>query len=208
MATGRIAAFAGSAVLAVVGGSFLLTELLRPTNQFADCTQGAVAGGAIGGPFELLDKTGAVRTADDVITKATLVYFGYSFCPDVCPFDVARNATALDILADSGHDVGGVFITVDPERDTPEAAADYAEAHHPDMLGLSGTAEQVARAARAYKVYYKKQPDAEDPDFYLMDHSTFTYLMMPDIGFVDFFRNDLSPTAVAEKVACFVDATA
>jgi len=208
MDTAKIAALATSAVFAVVGGTFLFTSIMNPADRLAACTGGAVAGGAIGGPFELVDNTGATRTPQDVYTKPTLVYFGYSFCPDVCPFDVARNAVAMDILAEQGVDVGGVFVTVDPARDTPEAAGDYAQAHHPDMLGLSGSIEQVAAAAREYKVYYKKQPDADDPEFYLMDHSTFTYLMMPEIGFVDFFRNDMSPDAMAEKVACFVDATA
>lgn len=207
MKTGNLAFLATGALVLIVGGSFLLTEIRRPADRLAACTGGSVAGGAIGGPFQLVDSDSQIRTDKDVITKPTLVYFGYSFCPDACPFDLARNATAIDILADMGHSVSGVFVTIDPLRDTPEFAAEYAQAHHPEMLGLSGSPEQVAQAARAYKVYYKKQ-DGDDPEFYLMDHSTFTYLMFPDEGFVEFFRNDMTPDNVAKKVSCFVEAMA
>ncbi len=205
MATGKLAILATTATCAVLVASYVFTEIFRPQNDFASCTEGSVAGGAIGGPFELLDENGNFRTEQDVITKPTLIYFGYSFCPDVCPFDVARNATAIDILSDNNLDVGSVFISVDPERDTPQFAAEYAQAHHPDMIGLSGSPEQIAKVTRAYKVYYKKQP-SDDPDFYIMDHSTFTYFMMPEHGFVDFFRNDVSPDNLAERISCFMNA--
>jgi protein SCO1/2 len=174
-------------------------------DQFAACRRGSVGEGAaaIGGPFELVDGTGRLVTDADVITKPTLVYFGYSFCPDFCPNDLARNAVAADLLAERGMDVGQVFISIDPERDTPEVASEFAAFIHPALVGLSGSPEQVAAAAQAYRVYFAKAGD--DPDFYLMDHSTFTYLVAPGHGFLDFFSTNLSAEAVAETTACFIE---
>jgi protein SCO1 len=164
-----------------------------------------VAGGDIGGPFTLVNTAGQTVTDADVLTKPALVYFGYTFCPDVCPFDMARNAEAVDILAARGIEVTPVFISIDPERDTPEALADYASYMHPQLVALTGSAEQVKAASQAYKTYYRKQ-DSED-EFYLMDHSTFTYLMLPGTGFVDFFRREITSEQMADSVACFVGAS-
>lgn len=168
----------------------------------AACQTSTVAGGraAIGGPFSLVDETGRTVTETEAITRPTLVYFGYASCPDVCPTDLWRNALAADALADRGFDVGQVFITVDPARDTPARIGEYAKAIHPDLLGLSGTPEQLDAAAKAYKVYYRRGEG--DDDSYLMDHSTFTYLMAPKVGLLAFFRSDASPQAVADAAAC------
>ena len=155
---------------------------------------------SIGGPFRLVDGSGNQVTDGEVLAGPSLVYFGYTFCPDVCPFDVARNAAAVDILADSGLDATPVFITVDPERDTPEVAAEYADAFHPDMVGLSGSIRQVEEAAKAYRVYFRKQDD--ESEFYLVDHSTFTYLSMPGEGVVDYFRRADTAEEVAERTSC------
>ena len=104
---------------------------------FADCRGGQVGGGQIGGPFTLLDKDGKTVTDKDVLTAPTLVYFGYTFCPDVCPLDMAYNAEAADILEESGHLVNLVFITVDPARDTPAVVGDFASNIHPRAIGLA-----------------------------------------------------------------------
>lgn len=200
--------YAGVAAIAIgaaVAGTFAYTTLMAPDDAFAQCRGGAIAGGGdIGGPFTLLNSEGATVTDKDVITGPTLVYFGYTFCPDVCPFDVARNAIAVDILTERGIDVTPVFISVDPERDTPEVVGDFAYNMHPNMIGLTGAPDQVAEASRAYKTYYRKQ-DGDD-EYYLVDHSTFSYLMMPEIGFLEFYRRDASPEDMADSIACFVDA--
>jgi len=178
-----------------VGAYFVLSPA---ENQCAPT--GVIAGNAtIGGPFELVTHKGETVTEKDVITQTSLVYFGYTYCPDVCPLDVARNADAVDQLAAKGIDVTPVFITIDPERDTPEVLSDYVEFTHEKMIGLTGTAEQVAAASKAYKTYYRKNGEGED---YLMDHSTFSYLMSPD-GFLDFIRRDMTTEQVVEKVGCF-----
>jgi protein SCO1/2 len=131
------------------------------------------------------------------------VYFGYTFCPDVCPVDLSRNAIAVDILDEQGVEITPVFISIDPARDTPEVVGDYASNFHDRMIGLTGSPEQVKAASVAYRTYYAKAD--EDPEFYIMDHSTFSYLVFPEQGFVEFFRTEETPEAVAEKLACFVD---
>lgn len=170
-------------------------------NQFAQCNSSAIAGGAIGGPFELVDETGKTVKDTDVIVEPALIYFGYTFCPDACPLDAARNAEAVDLLKDQGLDVTPVFISIDPERDTPEVLAEYTDFMHPKMIGLTGSDDQVKAASQAYKTYYKRQPS--DDEFYLVDHSTFTYLVLPEVGFVDFFRRDATAVDIAEKTACY-----
>ncbi|WP_422048492.1 SCO family protein [Shimia sp.] len=178
------------------------------SDQFAQCRQGQVAGGtsAIGGPFELVDEDGQTVTEKDVLTQPALIYFGYTFCPDVCPLDATRNAEAAEILEEDGDIVTPVFITIDPERDTPEVMKEYTDYMHPRMIGLSGSPEQVKAASQAYRTYYKKQP-AEDGDeeYYLVDHSTFTYLTLPGHGFVEYFRRDVSAADMAQRVGCFVE---
>lgn len=198
--------FALSAALVLtglIGGTAGYVWYKQAGDPFAECRSSAVGGGAIGGPFTLQDETGALISDREVLTTPALIYFGYSFCPDVCPLDNVRNAEAVDILEEQGFDVTPVFISIDPERDTPEVMGDYAEMIHPKMRGLTGSLEQVKAAAQAYKVYYKKA-QTDDPDFYLMDHSTFTYLMLPDKGFADFFRREESSDRMAERVACFM----
>lgn len=200
--------YAGLAIAAVaglIGGSALWVMTAQgPSDAFAACRSGAV-GGDIGGPFTLTDETGRTVTDKDVLTKPSLVYFGYTFCPDVCPLDNARNAEAIDLLETRGYDVTPVFISIDPDRDTPAVLADFTDNLHPKMIGLTGTPDQVKAASRAYKTYYKKQ-EGGDPEFYLMDHSTFTYLMLPGTGFAEFFKRDDTPEQMADRVACYVDA--
>jgi protein SCO1/2 len=198
------AGLAIAAVAGLLGGTALYVFLQPGDDAFAQCRGGQVGGGDIGGPFTLVDETGATVTDAQVLAKPSLVYFGYTFCPDVCPIDAARNAEAVDILEERGFEVTPVFITVDPDRDTPEVLAEFTNYLHPNMIGLTGSAEQVRAASQAYRTFYRKQEG--DPDFYLVDHSTFTYLTLPGIGFVDFFRRDDTADQMAERVACFVSA--
>lgn len=200
------------AVLAgvAVGGVVLVTAgfmLYGGDQGFAQCTGGQIAGGDIGGPFTLVDENGTTVTETDVITAPTLVYFGYTFCPDICPMDVQRNGFALEELDDRGRDVNALFVTIDPARDTVDVVRDYTANFHDRMVGLTGSDEQVAAAVRAYRAYASKDTSG-DPEFYLMNHSTFTYLVTPQSGFVDFFTRDLTPEDVANRVECFIDAGA
>jgi protein SCO1/2 len=187
----------------VLGGTWFATRNTRD-DQFAQCRASAVAGGtSIGGPFELVSAKGETVTDKDVITEPTMIYFGYTFCPDVCPLDTARNAEATDFLAEGGQSMTPVFISIDPIRDTPEVVGDYAFNMHEKMIGLTGSALQVKAASQAYRTYYKAHP--EDDEYYLVDHSTFSYLVLPKYGFVEFFRRDVTAEDMAKTVGCFID---
>ncbi|NBC12285.1 MAG: SCO family protein [Gammaproteobacteria bacterium] len=175
-------------------------------DQFAQCRETTVGGADIGGPFELVDETGRTVTEDEVITGPTLVYFGYTFCPDICPTDNMRNAMAVEILDERGLQVKPVFVSIDPERDTPARLADFTDAFHERMLGLTGSPEQVRAASQAYKTYFQKE-DTED-DYYLVDHTTMSYLVFPEAGFVEFYRRDVAPDEMADSIACFANAAA
>ncbi len=198
-----VATVAGVVVLAGLGATWYATKTAS-NDPFGSCRATAVAGNAeIGGPFELVNGQGQTVTEQDVITEPSLIYFGFTFCPDVCPLDTARNAEVIDILAERGVSATPVFISVDPDRDTPEIVGEYAENLHEKMIGLTGSPEQVDAASKAYKTYYRRQPG--DPDYYLVDHSTFSYLVLPETGFVEFFRRENTAEQVADAVQCFVD---
>lgn len=192
-------------VAALVGGAWFLTRGGSGGDKFAQCRSSQIAGGAdtIGGAFELVNAKGETVTDEDVITEPSIVYFGYTFCPDVCPMDSARNADAVDVLAERGISATPVFISIDPDRDTPEAVGDFAANLHEKMIGLTGSLEQVKAASKAYKTYFKKNEG--DEDYYLVDHSTFSYLVLPEEGFVEFFRRDETAEQMADKAACFIE---
>ncbi|MDP7150115.1 MAG: SCO family protein [Paracoccaceae bacterium] len=197
------------ALVAVGLAGFWAYTRIAPQSDdaFAQCRASAVAGGSatIGGPFTLVDENGATVTDQDVLgSTPALLYFGYTYCPDVCPLDAARNAEAVALLDERGYDVLPVFISIDPERDTPEVLKEFTDYLHPRMLGLTGTPEQTDAASKAFRTYYRKQEG--DPEYYLMDHSTFSYLTLPERGFVEFFRRDLPAEQMADRMACFLDA--
>lgn len=196
---------AATAVIALLAGLWYATTG-GVEDALAKCRRGQVAGGTdtIGGPLSLVDHTGKAVTDRDIITGPTLLYFGYTFCPDVCPADTARNAIAVDILQESGMMVTPAMISIDPERDTPQVMADFVSNLHERMIGLTGTPEQIKAASRAYYTYYKKQDG--DPDYYLMDHSVLTYLAFPGRGVVEYYGRDVSAEQMAESVACFAGA--
>ncbi len=198
-----------AAVVAVAGiagtAGYVWLGRDRLDQALAACRQGQ-AGAPIGGPFTLTDSHGVSVTDKDVLKGPTLVYFGYTFCPDVCPLDMSRNAEVVDMLAEQGKKLGLVFISIDPKRDTPEVVGEFAANFGPDTIGLTGTPEQVKAASLAYKTYYNANDDGTD--YYTVDHSTFTYLMLPEIGFADFYRHDTPAEEVAKGVSCMLDAVA
>ena len=198
-----LAGAAAAVVVAGLGGTYAYTQFAASEDPYADCRTSSVGGGDIGGDFTLVDQNGKTVTSAEVLIKPSLVYFGYTFCPDVCPLDTARNSEAVDLLAKQGMDVQPVFISIDPERDTPAVLKEFAANIDERMIALTGTPEQVQQASKAYRTYFKKQ-DGADPQYYLMDHSTFTYLVLPKTGFVDFFRRDDTPEQIAERAACYL----
>jgi protein SCO1 len=157
------------------------------------------ASDAIGGPFTLVDQDGRTVTDRDFRGRWLLVYFGFTYCPDVCPTSLARNGDAVTLFGEKGKRVLPVLITVDPARDTPEKLKGYVPSFHPQMVGLTGTPEQIAAVAREYRVYYAEAQQDEGGD-YLVDHSSITYLVGPDGRFVRFFRHEASAQEVADDL--------
>ncbi|MEQ8964313.1 MAG: SCO family protein [Azospirillaceae bacterium] len=174
----------------------------------ADNAQVMPGSESIGGAYTLVDQTGGTVTQDAWPQRWKLVYFGYTFCPDVCPTELASMAAAVDLLGEAADRVKPVFISVDPERDTVDRLAEYVPAFHPDMVGLTGSEAQVKAAAQAFKVYYRKVDPADDasPDYYLMDHSSFVYLISPDGRTVNIFRPNTAPETMAEVMRARIDA--
>lgn len=151
--------------------------ILKPAETTPDP---AMPGVQIGGAFSLTDHNGKAVTEKDYAGSYTLVFFGFASCPEVCPTELQKMARALEILgAEKAAKIQPIFITVDPERDTPEALKAYVAEFHPKLVGLTGTAEQIEAVKKAYRVYATKQ-QMEGMDGYMMDHSAFTYLMGPD----------------------------
>ena len=142
--------------------------------------------GMIGGPFTLVDQNGGTRTDADFRGKILLVYFGFTHCPDICPTDLMAIGGALKALGPKASQVQGLFISIDPERDTPELLASYVDSFHDNIVGLTGDEMAVRRAAHAYKVYFNKVPGRGQDD-YGFDHSAYIYLMDRDGKFIGVF---------------------
>jgi protein SCO1/2 len=155
----------------------------------------------VGGPFSLVDATGKRVTEKDFAGKPMLVYFGFTNCPDVCPAGLQVIAAALDRLGDKAQGVTPIFITVDPERDTPETLGKYVKSFHPSIVALSGSPEDVAGVTKAYRVYAKKVPDESRPGEYNVDHSSFMYLMDRKGEFVKHFPHSVDANELADQLA-------
>ncbi len=158
----------------------------------------SVLGSAIGGPFDLVDQNGNKVANTDLEGKWLLVYFGYTHCPDACPTALNDIALALDDLGPKRGEVRPVFITVDPERDTPQVLKDYVASFDAPILALTGTPEEIARAAKSYRVYYAKHP--EPGGDYSMDHSSVIYVMDPKGRFTASFTHQSTPQEIAERL--------
>jgi protein SCO1/2 len=154
----------------------------------------------IGGPFQLIDQSGKVRSERDFRGQLMLVYFGFTYCPDICPTDLQAIGLAMDKLGAGADDVQPLFITVDPERDTREHLADYVTMFHPRLTGLTGSAEAVQNAADAYRVYYKRVDFDKGDSTYTVDHSAFIYLMDRDGKYLGFFPPGTSADKMVEII--------
>ena len=167
----------------VVAAAVLLAAGLGWMRFGADAPPaGNLAGASLGGAFTLIDQDGKTVRESDFAGRYRLIYFGYGFCPDVCPNDLAligRGLKAFEAASpDLGRSVAPIFITIDPQRDTPAVLSPFVAAFHPRLVGLTGTAQQIAAVMKAYGVYAKRM-DTSDPQNYLMDHSAMVYLYGP-----------------------------
>jgi len=156
----------------------------------------------IGGPFALTDQDGRARTDADFRGSLMMVYFGYTYCPDACPTALLAMSQALDMLGAAADKVVPIFVTVDPERDTVEQLKLYAQNFHPRTVMLTGSPEQVAAAAKAYRVYYARAKASADekPDQYLMDHTSIVYLMDRDGRYITHFTHATQADKIAETL--------
>lgn len=159
----------------------------------------SVGKAAIGGPFSLINHEGKHVTDRDFLGKWTLIYFGFTHCPDICPDELQKLAAAVDNIKDKGDiEIVPVFISVDPERDTVDQVREYVKEFHPKLVGLTGNSDEIRKVARAYRVYYMKTE--EEGSDYLVDHSIVMYLMGPDMQFVKFFGKNNDVEALADGV--------
>ncbi|MBN9510219.1 MAG: SCO family protein [Alphaproteobacteria bacterium] len=158
---------------------------------------------AIGGPFSLTDGQGHTVTDRDLRGRYMLVYFGYTFCPDVCPTTLAAMAGALEKLGKTADRIAPVFITVDPSRDTPKVMHDYVAAFSPRIIGLTGTPEQITQVTREYRVYVASHRSREGGN-YTVDHSSILYLMGPDGRFIAPLRTDTTADQMAGELVKLV----
>lgn len=184
------------------------TAVLLATLPSGPPSMQATGKALIGGPFSLLDPTGKRVTDKDFAGKPLLVYFGFTHCPDVCPSGLQVIAAALDELGDKANDLSVVFITVDPERDTPELMGKYVASFHKNIVGLSGTPEDIAAATKAYRVYAKKVPDETNPGEYNVDHSSFMYLMDGKGQYTRHFPHSVDAKELADTLAKSIDPSA
>jgi protein SCO1 len=184
--------FSGFVILG--GGAFLALSLHETPRGAA----GTLLASAIGGPFQLVDQNGKTVTNADLKGKWLLVYFGYTHCPDACPTALNDISIALDELGPKRDTVRPVFITVDPERDTPEVLKSYVTAFDAPILALTGTPQEIAQAAKGYRVYYAKHPEAGGD--YSMDHSSVIYVMDPEGRFTASFTQENTPEQISERL--------
>jgi protein SCO1 len=161
--------------------------------------EGLLSGRApVGGPFELTDQTGHRRTDADFQGKLAVIYFGYTYCPDVCPTELQSISLALDKLGAAADTVQPLFITVDPERDTPARLADFVSSFHPRLIGLTGSPAAIRKTAIAYRTFFAKSVSTADN--YAVDHTGFVYLLGKDGRYLGFLPPGLSPEAIADAI--------
>jgi protein SCO1/2 len=185
-------------ILWLVAGGVALGALAIGVTSYVLRLDQETGNASVGGPFTLVYQDGAVVTEQDFAGRLMLVYFGYTFCPDVCPTTLQTMSVAMEQLGDDAKDVAFVFVTLDPKRDTVAQMKRYVDLFEPGPVGLTGSDEQVAAAAKAYRVYYNAND--EQGDDYLVDHSSFIYLMDREGRYLSHFGPTATPEEMAGKI--------
>lgn len=200
-----IAAVIAGAAVAGIAAAVVRPQLVgapgTPPNIDRDPTA------APGGPFSLVDHTGKRVSDADFRGRFLIVVFGYTFCPDVCPTTLNDVGTVMEMLGEKAQRVVPLFITVDPQRDTPAVLAEYVDAFKAGIIGLTGSPEDVDRTAQAYRVHYARSNRSADDDDagYLVDHSAYTYLMGPDGRYLNHFAYGMPPERIAREILRRID---
>jgi protein SCO1/2 len=186
----------------IVGGIVALAVFPEARARLMPAAGVKVVGQAlIGGPFALTDHTGKRVTDQDFRGRYTLVLFGFTFCPDICPSALQVMSAALDRLGPKADRFVPVLITVDPERDTPMQLASYVQSFHPRLVGLTGSSAEIEAVVKAYRVYVKKVPDPKSTAGYSIDHTSLIYVMGPDGAYVTHFAHTTNADVMAERLA-------
>ena len=186
----------------IVGGTAALAIFPEARARLMPAAGVKVVGQAlIGGPFALTDHTGKRVTDQDFRGRYTLVLFGFTFCPDICPSALQVMSAALDKLGPKADRFVPILITVDPERDTPMQLASYVQSFHPRLVGLTGTPAEVDAVVKAYRVYVRKVTDPKSTAGYSIDHTSLIYVMGPDGAYVTHFAHTTNADVMAERLA-------
>lgn len=201
----RIIRWTSLSIAVVLVAAWVVVWLTGAGAQRNDLSPAGVSGGVgVGGPFSLTDQSGRPVTDQTYSGRWMLVYFGYTSCPDVCPTELQDLSATLDKLGPDSVRIVPLFVTLDPQRDTPGVLADYTKLFDDRLVGLTGTPDQVAAVAAAYRVYFakvaNKDANGKEASGYQVDHSSFLYLMGPDGRFRGLFRPGTSPQELAEAI--------
>ncbi len=190
--------------LTLATAGVLYVTLPSGENSYPERSSGAAL---IGGPFELVMHDGSTVTDETFKGELMLIYFGFTFCPDVCPTELQIMSSALDLVGEGADQVRPILISIDPERDTVDAMAQYVSHFHPRMTGLTGTPEQIKAAAKTYRVYYERVEDPGSNASYTMDHSSIVYLMDKQGQFITHFGPGTKPEKMAETIRSALNAS-
>lgn len=168
----------------------------------------AVGRPSIGGPFKLIDQNGNTLTNEDLLGKFCLLYFGFSMCPDICPEELDKMAEILNDINKPGQEkiITPVFITCDPARDSPEVLKEYLQEFHPDIIGLTGSYDEIKDVCKKFRVYFSTPADVKPGDEYLVDHSIFFYLMDPEGKFLEALGKNFDAVQSRDRIMAHVDA--
>lgn len=178
---------------------FFVTLLVACGPQQAAFNHTDITGSEFGRDFQLTDHHGQPRSLADFKGRVVAVFFGFTHCPDICPSTLAEMKLVRDALGPDGERLQVLFITLDPERDTPELLAQYVPAFHPSFLGLYGDVERTAETAQAFKVFYQKVPGSS-PDNYSMDHTAASYVYDPEGRLRLYVRGGMGPDALTHDI--------
>jgi protein SCO1/2 len=179
-------------------GPIAANEAVEPSPT--ELIEGLVSGRApVGGPFELTDQTGRRRTDADFRGKLVVLYFGYTYCPDVCPTELQSISLALDKLGAAAETVQPLFVSVDPERDTPARLAEFVSSFHPRLIGLTGSLADIKKTAIAYRTFFVKNSAAASGE-YSVDHTGFIYLIGKDGRYLSFLPPGVTPDQIADAI--------
>ena len=178
-------------------------NIYKEVSESGKCTDTKSFIGDLGGSIDLIDQNQKSFSLKKQDTPLSLIYFGYSYCPDICPYDLERNAYVKDIMDEEELDINLIFITLDPSRDTAERLKDFSEYIHTSMIALTGSNDQIEALKKSYGVFGKANKIDNEDQSYLVDHSTFSYLVNKNGKVLSFFNRRESPEKISERIKCF-----